>query len=52
MWLEMMVEHHQGAIDMARDEVDHGRYGDAVALAEHIESSQQQEIDTMRGMLG
>ena len=52
MWLEMMIEHHQGAIDMARDEIDEGRYGDAVALAEHIESSQQQEIDTMQGMLG
>jgi uncharacterized protein (DUF305 family) len=52
MWLEMMVEHHQGAIDMARDEIDDGRYGDAVALAEHIESGQQQEIDAMQGMLG
>ncbi|GAA1157502.1 DUF305 domain-containing protein [Nocardioides aquiterrae] len=51
-WLQMMVEHHQGAIDMARDEIDAGRFGDAVALAEHIESSQQEEIDTMREMLG
>jgi uncharacterized protein (DUF305 family) len=52
MWLEMMVEHHQGAIDMARDEIENGRYGDAVALAKNIESSQQQEIETMQGMLG
>ena len=52
MWLQMMVEHHQGAIEMAKDEVDQGTFGDAIALAKSIESSQQAEIDTMEEMLG
>ena len=52
MWLEMMIEHHEGAIEMARDEQADGAFGGAIALAKDIESSQQQEIDTMKGMLG
>ncbi len=52
MWLQMMVEHHQGAIEMAEDEIDQGTFGDALALAKHIEASQQDEIDQMQGMLG
>ena len=26
MWLEMMVQHHQGAIEMAEDEQEEGRF--------------------------
>ena len=52
MWLQMMIEHHQGAIEMATDEQQDGTFRDAVRLAEDIESSQQQEIDTMEAMLG
>ncbi|GAB6985969.1 DUF305 domain-containing protein [Nocardioides pyridinolyticus] len=52
MWLEMMVEHHQGAIEMAQDEVDNGTFDDAVAMAENIISGQQDEIDQMEELLG
>jgi uncharacterized protein (DUF305 family) len=52
MWLQMMVEHHQGAIEMAQDEVDQGTFGDALTLAKHIETSQQAEIEKMEGILG
>ena len=52
MWLEMMIEHHRGAVAMAEDEVGDGRFDDAVALAESIASSQQLEIDTMEQLLG
>lgn len=52
MWLEMMIEHHEGAIEMAEDEQEDGEFADAIALAETIESSQQAEIATMEGLLG
>jgi uncharacterized protein (DUF305 family) len=51
-WLTMMIEHHTGAIEMARTEQADGRFADAVALAQRIESSQRAEIDTMEGLLG
>ena len=52
MWLRMMIEHHEGAIEMAQEEEDNGRYRDAVKLAEGIESAQKKEIATMEGLLG
>lgn len=52
MWLEMMVEHHEGAVEMAEDEVSEGEYADAVELAEDIIESQTAEIEQMEQMLG
>jgi uncharacterized protein (DUF305 family) len=52
MWLEMMIEHHSGAIEMAKDERAEGVFQPAVDLAESIETSQQSEIDHMRELLG
>lgn len=52
MWLEMMIEHHEGAIEMAQVEQEDGTFADAVALAESIESSQTDEIALMEHMLG
>lgn len=51
MWLEMMVEHHEGAVEMARTEQEAGANPDAIALAERIEASQQKEIEQMQAML-
>ena len=51
MWLQMMIEHHEGAIEMAQDEQADGLSDDAVALAESIESSQTAEIERMETML-
>ena len=50
MWLEMMIEHHEGAIEMAEAEVEDGHHTDAIALAEDIIESQTAEIETMRGL--
>lgn len=50
-WLEMMIEHHEGAVEMARTEQDDGTFRPAVELAESIERSQQAEIDTMQKVL-
>ncbi|MFE0021148.1 DUF305 domain-containing protein [Amycolatopsis sp. NPDC059021] len=52
MWLRMMVQHHQGAIDMARTELAKGGSADAKALAQKIIDGQQAEITEMRGLLG
>ena len=52
MWLEMMIEHHDGAIEMAETEQEDGEYPDATALAEEIEKAQTAEITTMNELLG
>ena len=51
-WLEMMIEHHRGAVDMARTEQADGRFPAAVRLAKAVESSQQGQIDRMEKLLG
>ncbi|TNM38341.1 DUF305 domain-containing protein [Nocardioides albidus] len=52
LWMTMMIEHHEGAITMARTEQEDGRFADAIALAESIEEAQAAEIDTMEDLLG
>ena len=51
LFLTQMITHHEGAITMAQTEVEDGQYPDAVAMAQSIITSQQQEIDTMNGIL-
>ncbi|MCY0944529.1 DUF305 domain-containing protein [Streptomyces antarcticus] len=51
MFLTMMIEHHEGAIDMAKTEKEQGAYGPAKALADSIITSQTAEIAQMRTML-
>lgn len=51
MFLEMMSEHHQQAVDMAKTEISDGENPDAVALAEEISTSQAAEIEEMQTVL-
>lgn len=51
MFLEMMIEHHKGAIEMATAEKSDGEYPEAIELAESIINAQQDEIDQMETML-
>jgi uncharacterized protein (DUF305 family) len=51
MFLKMMIEHHEDAVEMAQVEVDEGENPDAVALAEKIIRDQQAEITRMRQLL-
>ena len=51
MFLTMMIEHHEGAIEMAKTEQVDGTNPDAISLAEQIEQAQTEEIATMRGLL-
>ncbi|NKX88604.1 DUF305 domain-containing protein [Nocardia coubleae] len=51
-WLQMMIEHHQGAVAMAQTELAEGTNPEAKQLATKIVADQEGEIATMRGMLG
>ena len=48
---QMMVIHHEGAIEMADAAVDRAATDDVRALAERISAAQGPEIDTMTGWL-
>ncbi len=50
-FLSMMIPHHQGAIDMARLALVHGRDPLTRQLAEEIIASQQAEIASMQARL-
>jgi uncharacterized protein (DUF305 family) len=51
LFLTGMIAHHEGAVAMAQPEIGNGQYQPAVALAKAIATSQQQEIETMKGIL-
>ena len=51
MFLTMMIEHHQSAIEMAKTEENEGAFKDAVELARRIQKDQAAEIRTMEGLL-
>ena len=52
LYLEQMTVHHEGAVDMAQDQVDNGQNPQAVALAEQVIDAQEAEIAEMEQMLG
>ncbi len=47
-FLQTMIPHHQGAVDMARAVIAHGKDPQVKALAEAIVVAQEQEIAQMR----
>lgn len=47
-WLTMMVERHQGAIEMVRTGKDDGEDKQATALATTIVDGQEEQVDQMR----
>lgn len=51
MFLQMMIQHHEGAIDMARDELDQGQNSNAQQLAQAVIDGQSAEIETMRQLM-
>ncbi len=52
LWLQSMISHHQGAIEMAGGEVAAGQNVDMISMAKNIVTAQQAEIDQMKKMLG
>jgi uncharacterized protein (DUF305 family) len=51
LFLTQMIAHHEGAITMGQSEIKDGQYPGAVELARSIVTSQQKEIETMKGIL-
>lgn len=51
LFLTQMIAHHEGAITMAQTEIKDGQYPAAVDMAKAIVATQQQEIETMKGIL-
>lgn len=51
LYLEQMTAHHEGAVDMARDEVADGQNPHAITLAEQVINDQEAEIAQMQQML-
>lgn len=52
LWLQAMIGHHQGAIEMAKTEIAKGGSADMMTMAKSTVSAQQTEIDQMKQMLG
>lgn len=48
---EMMIEHHNGAIDMAKDEQKNGRNAAAKKLTDDVVKNQSAEVKQMQGIL-
>lgn len=51
MFLQMMIEHHKGAIEMSRTELTDGQNPEAKKLAQAIIDAQQAEITEMQQLL-
>jgi uncharacterized protein (DUF305 family) len=51
LYLEQMIHHHEGAVEMAREQVDTGQNPQAQELAQEVIDAQQAEIEQMRTML-
>ncbi|MDF3142518.1 MULTISPECIES: DUF305 domain-containing protein [unclassified Streptomyces] len=52
LFLTMMVEHHEGAVEMATAEKTKGQYGPATKLAGDVVTAQTAEIAEMSKLLG
>ena len=52
LWLQSMIGHHQGAIEMAKAEIAKGDNEDAKTLAQQMVAKQDAEITEMKQMLG
>jgi uncharacterized protein (DUF305 family) len=51
LFLEQMIEHHTGAVEMAETESADGHHPEALDMAETIRDTQQAEIAEMRQLL-
>ena len=51
LFLTQMIEHHQGAIDMAKIELQYGKDPEVRKMAEKIIADQEKEIAEMKAWL-
>ncbi|CAM3096790.1 DUF305 domain-containing protein [Saccharomonospora xinjiangensis] len=52
LWLENMIEHHEGAVEMAEAQLRDGKDPLASMYAQDIVDRQSKEIDEMKALLG
>lgn len=52
LFLQLMITHHEGALDMARDVQIKGSHIQVQEMADHVIATQSAEIEKMRQMLG
>lgn len=50
-FLELMIAHHEGAVEMAQTELEDGQNTEALALSEQIVADQEAEIAEMQQLL-
>lgn len=51
LWVQLMIKHHQGAVQMAQTELSAGQNADAKALAQSIVTTQSAEIAELTALL-
>ena len=51
LFLEQMIGHHEGAVDMAKQELSAGKHAGAIQLARDIITAQEAEIAEMKQLL-
>ena len=51
LFLEQMIVHHEGAVQMAEDVLDAGQDPDVLELARRVIDDQAAEIATMRSLI-
>jgi uncharacterized protein (DUF305 family) len=48
MFIDMMVPHHEGAVQMSKDALTRAEHQEVKTLAQQIIDAQQKEIDQMK----
>lgn len=51
LWLQSMIGHHQGAVEMAKAEIANGENVDAISMAKTMVTAQEADIAQMKSML-
>lgn len=51
-WLHLMIEHHEGAVEIAADALSAARHPDLLAMARTVRSVQERQITEMKVLLG
>lgn len=51
-WLELMIEHHEGAIEIAERQMSAGSNGKAIEMAQSVHEIQTNDIAEMTALLG
>ena len=50
-WLELMIEHHEGALDIAQRQIDRGSVDASIDMATAVRDVQTKDIEEMENLL-